>query len=84
MQTHVELFIVKDCKSGLFTAPGNSNNIAVAIREFTEVVNTADHQFHKYPEDYSLWSIGSFNRNDGTLEGSIPKKICEAKEVKNG
>jgi len=83
MNNNVSLFTINDLKADLFTAPFNSANVATAIREFTEMVNTPDHQFNKYADDYSLWSVGTFDRSTGALSTNPVTKICEAKEVKN-
>ena len=35
-----------------------------AIRALTEAVNSSDHNFHKYADQYCLFEIGSFDDSD--------------------
>lgn len=83
MSPLLSLFCIKDLKADNHTAPFNSQNIATAIREFTELVNTDGNPYNKYPEDYSLWVLGNFDRNDADLTKTALKKVCEAKEIKD-
>lgn len=41
--------------------------IGMAIRTFTDCVNTPDHQFSKHPEDYVLQHIGQFCEESGQI-----------------
>lgn len=49
-----------------------------AIRQFSDHVNDGQTRWNKHPEDYSLWSIGSFDTTKGHLEGYVPVNLVNA------
>ena len=58
---------------------------AAAQREFTDIFD-ADNPISKHPEDYYLVRLGSFNDQNGHLQGDTPETICtglEALALKN-
>lgn len=61
------VFSVYDSAAGLFLQPFVAQTIEVAIREFRAACNTPQHQFAKYPEDYTLFHVGEFNAETGLL-----------------
>jgi len=63
-----EAFSVFDSAAKLFLEPFFAETIEVACRMFRQVVNKPDHQFAKFPEDYTLFHVGSFNPESGMLE----------------
>ena len=55
-----------------------------AIRALTEAVNTSDHNFHKYADQYVLFELGSFDDSSGCFElYSNPKSIGVCSEFKS-
>jgi len=65
MEKH--LFTVYDSAAGAYLDPFVAPSIEFAIREFRQVVNKEGHQFNLYPEDYTLFHIGSFDPQSGNL-----------------
>ena len=64
----VELFSVYDTAAERFLPTWDAPTMEFAIRAFRETVNRPDHQFNKYPGDYTLFHVGSFNQETGQLE----------------
>lgn len=62
-------FTVHDSAAGAFLEPFCAPTIEVAIRMFRQLVNRADHQFGKFPEDYTLFHVGEFDQESGALVG---------------
>lgn len=71
------LICTYDKKGEAFTNPVATPKKALAVRDFAEVCKDEKHPFHKYPEDYSMWTVGEFNEITGEI---TPKKekIAEA------
>jgi len=53
-------FSVYDSKAESFLPPFFLHNIALAIRSFTQACNDPTHAFARFPEDYTLFHVGSF------------------------
>lgn len=80
------LYSLKDELVG-FGDPVSELSEEVAIRSFTEAVNELP-AFRKYPKDYSLYCLGSYDTESGIImTNPLPVKVIDAvsvlKEVKN-
>lgn len=60
-------FSVFDTAAQRFLEPFWAPTIEFAIREFRRAVNTDGHQFQQFPEDYTLFHVGSFNQERGEM-----------------
>lgn len=56
-----KIFSVFDVKAGAYLPPFFLPETAVAVRCFSDCVNSDDHQFGKHPGDYTLFELGSFD-----------------------
>lgn len=75
-------YSVYDKKSELNDVPFFHRNNATAIRYFRELVNRDDHPYNINPEDYSLYSVGTFDQAErDSLMGEPCKLLCEAADV---
>jgi len=63
----MEIFTVYDSKAEAYLQPFFLKTKAMAIREITDAANNPEHQFGKYPEDYVLFHIGSYNEDTGWI-----------------
>lgn len=57
---------VYDMKARAFASPFTSSHLDVAKRAFAEAANISDHSLCKYPEDFVLYCLGTWN--DETAE----------------
>jgi len=67
----LKLFVVYDAKTESYGVPFFRDFTANAIREWQEVAsNKSDkgNQIAKFPADFNLFEIGSFEQSTGTLE----------------
>ena len=89
-----ELFSIWDSAAQRYLEPFFAPTIEYAIRQFRQAVNKPDHQFNLYPEDYTLFHVGSFDQEEGQLQPlatphslgvaiSFIQKLSEALEVVN-
>lgn len=78
------LFAVKDIKLGAYLKVLEAENSLVLIRDIQAVVLDPNSQFCKYPEDFSLWEIGTFNEETGELhtDSKHPKHIQNIADIK--
>lgn len=80
-----------DRKAQIFISLEPTSSTAVAVRQFQEqVCKNTESPFHKWPADFSLWELGTFDTESGymqprlTEEGQLDKKlIVEAESLKN-
>lgn len=42
-------------------------SVGQALRGFSDEVNNPDSDMHKHPEDYTLYQVGTFDKNSGQL-----------------
>lgn len=73
MEKHI--FTVWDSAAGAFLDPFVAPSIEFAIRSFRQAVNTPEHQFNVFPDDYTLFYVGVFDATSGALEGQSPQSL---------
>lgn len=61
------LFTVFDSAAARFLEPFYAPTVEYALRQFRTTVNQEGHQFNKFPEDYTLFLIGEFDQEQGTI-----------------
>lgn len=64
------IFAIKDEKTEEFHPPFFQTTAASALRLFKTEINRADpnNQAYLYPEDFSLYYLGTFNQGNGKIE----------------
>lgn len=75
------LYSVYDKKAEAFGRLFQLHNDSMAIRSFTSSIVSADGHMAEYPEDYSLYRVGVFNDETGTVEGSEALRIITGLEA---
>lgn len=79
--TKLNLFAIKDIKSELFsTTLMPVQTTGVAIRSFATACEDENTEFYKYPSDYSLYHLGTYDVETGIVESITPKQIANASE----
>ena len=76
---------VKDRAADAYGRPMFVPTTGVAIRSFTDEVNRNDseNQLFNHPDDYDLYSFGTFDDNSGLFElHAIPELLVLGKQVK--
>lgn len=80
----VNLFSILDTKASIYMQPFCCSTNAVALRHFSDSVNTADSPFHKHPEDYILFEIGRFDDQTGEIiSNPSPTSVAKAIDLIN-
>jgi hypothetical protein len=78
----ITVFTVYDSKAKIYLDPFTARNRGVAVRSFTEAANSQGHDFCKWPEDYVLYEIGTFNVDEGVLTGDRMESLGTALQYK--
>lgn len=64
----MHLIGIYDRKAQMFISLEPTPNINVSIRQLTENVNkSSDSPLHKWPSDYSLWDLGTWDSETGQV-----------------
>jgi hypothetical protein len=78
------IFVVRDRATDQFGTPMFLVSSGQAIRSFSDEVNRAaqDNMMYQHPDDFDLYSLGSFDTNAGVFETSVPEQVAIGKMVK--
>lgn len=64
----MKIFSIYDTKAEAYLQPFFLKTTAIAIREIETAVNNPEHQFGKYPQDYVLFELGTWDEEKGQCE----------------
>lgn len=78
-----KLIAVYDAKAEAFGKPVAVNSHGVAIRSFGEAVNDPTTEYSKFPQDFTLFAIGSYNDTTGKIKTERPKELVLALSLKD-
>lgn len=67
------VFSVFDSKAAAFLPPFVCRNAGVALRSFESAANDSGHDFHRYAADYTLFQIGVWDAENGSVVMSEAK-----------
>lgn len=74
MITH-GLYSVFDSKAEVWSPPFIARNSAEATRTFEQAVNDGNTMVCKYPLDYALFEVGSWDCDNGEVISGVPKNL---------
>lgn len=69
------LYVVHDKAANSFTKPIAVPTERDAIAGFKAVAAQPDHNFNKFPADFTLFEIGQYNESNGELRTYSEKKL---------
>lgn len=75
-----QVYSILDNKTGLFTAPVLCHNNPHAMRVFTDAFR-GESQYAKFPGDFSVMNIGTFNDETGEIESCKPQFVATGAEL---
>jgi len=61
------MFTVYDTKAETYSPPFAKITKGLAIRDFTDAANNPDNMVGKYPHDYALFEIGTFDEQSAKM-----------------
>lgn len=74
-------YSIFDSKLATFSQPFFDLTDASAIRNFSDAIadgSNPNNQWHKHPEDFSLFVVGSFDDEKGELLAVVPRSLITA------
>lgn len=77
----LNIYAIFDSATNAYMQPFPMQSDGQALRAFTDLAVRADHDIGQHPEDYSLWRVGSFDDNEGLMEGCTLKCLGRAHEI---
>lgn len=78
----MKVFTIRDTKAGMYNTPFYAHTHGEAERSFRELAMDEKSLVSKYPEDYDLYYVGTFNSVTGksTLEDA-PQHVIKAVQL---
>ena len=74
-----KLFAIRDAKGEIYGPPMVNLTNGEAERHFVMMINDEKSMLSKYPEDFDLYFLGSYDTGTGKLEPlDSPLHICKA------
>lgn len=73
-----------DSKAECFHTPFFLPNDAMGERVFRQMCQDPDHQFSLNPEDYTLFNIGTYNDQDGSIQSTPATAIINGIQATQG
>lgn len=79
----LKVFSIRDSKGEIFHQPFFNKSHGEAERNFRELTNDQKSMISKYPEDFDLYYLGTYDDNSGRMEPlDTPQHIIKAVNVK--
>lgn len=72
------IYAVFDRKAAVFARPFTSPNDAMAMRSYLAAKQDPSTELSKFPEDYSIHRLGSFDDETGAISSQTPVALTEA------
>lgn len=76
------IYSVYDIAAMLYQKPFVAGTHGEVTRSFADIVQDEKHPIGQHPEDYTLYSLGTFNDATGEITPNDPEKIATALELK--
>ncbi len=70
-----KVYSVYDSKAKAFLPPFYLPMEGMAVRTFSDCINSDSHQFGAHPEDYGLFTLGEFDDQSGIMDTIIPEIV---------
>lgn len=77
----LNVYSIFDRASGVYDRPWCAHSDRSAGRSFTDLASDPEHPIGKHPEDFTLFRIGTWTDDTGTLEGAVGEKVIGAHEA---
>jgi len=73
---------VQDAKAGVFLRPQFGVHLGAILRDWETVVNDPTSMMNKYPEDFALYEIATYDDVSGQfVSEAMPRQLSTARQV---
>lgn len=77
-----QIFSIRDSKTNIYYPPQFRTNEGEAQRDFHALINDPQSIPGKYPADYSMWHLGTYDSDSGAINPITPQKLFEGDQLK--
>lgn len=77
----MKIFALLDTKAGTYAQPFAETSTINALRGFETAVNSKDSTLARYPDDFCLMELASFDQFTGELTPNPPQNLGTARTV---
>jgi hypothetical protein len=77
----INMYVIYDAKAQMYNKPFYMHNDAIAQRALADLRMDPATDVSRYPEDFILFSIGSYEDTTAEIEKHEPRVICRAHEI---
>ncbi len=77
-----KMFVIYDSKANAYMQPWFLTQNGMAVRAFSDCVNSDDHNFSRHPEDYTLFSLGEFDDQTAKITRAEPISLGNGVQYK--
>lgn len=78
----MKVFAVRDAKADAFGGLTVVSTKGLALRGFADAVADERSEFSKYPDDYMLYELGTYDPNSGELTSHrVPELVVSARSI---
>lgn len=78
----MKLFSILDIKANVFMNPFSERDSVSALRSFQVGANDPKSTFNKFPDDFALCELGSFDPQTGVIElNAAPHNLATARSL---
>jgi hypothetical protein len=81
-QMIINIYAIYDLKAEAYGRPFFLEADGLAIRSFAEATLNPQTEISKYPEDFRLFKMGTYDDSNGNIKSMIPKVLVTAVEAK--
>ena len=82
-ERNLKAYSIYDNKAAIYLPPFYNTNDQVAIRTFTDILQNPNTPMNRHPEDYSIYHVGYFNEETGSLDGCPKEHFIDATTILN-
>lgn len=75
---NLNIYTIKDAKAGTYSQPFYSVNHSTAIRSFNASIQDKTNPLSHYPQDFSLYHLGTWQDREAVLSATGPEFVADA------
>ena len=79
----LKAYSIYDSAASAFNQPFFLHNDGMAIRSFQDNVNHEESHLNKHPDQFTLYHVGEFDDQEGTMTPLTPKSLGNGLQYKN-
>lgn len=78
----LEIYTIRDKKTDVYNTPFFQRSVEEAMRTIADAANDERTHLAKFPDDFEIYRLGSFNDNSGKIDPVIPTFVCSVSSLK--